>query len=422
MGLWDRFRGKDGGGKESDRGADASAASASVPGARYLSAEESPFAVRTLDLRPVTQGLLSTTKDPANAQRAISWELATAEAIPPLAEGAAKRTISCALEYEVAPAFTDGLLFAPRAMEEKWALFHRASSIIAVRSWTGQVPAVAHGTRVGDRLVIEALTVVEGGLGPFEDQPALFDWLVRTHALGQALPLPVSASELDVLAASPLLAFSIFGRMAELATNGFSAPAPGMPLRVFGAVLQAARRGDVAEVRRRLAAGAAPDVPSPVAGHAALHVAMVRGDVEVMRALLVAGAMPNLRTDRGMTPIGLGIVHGAPAPVLEELLAAGAALYVTNVDGFGLLHAAAETNRPEIVSWLVGRGLDVEFRTASGLAPLHIACGLGHANAARALIATGADPRSASPLGTPRDIAEKEGHAELARLLPSSAS
>ena len=414
MGLWDWLRGKKNGGKTAGGGGVAARAAE----VRWLSAEESPFGVRTLDLRPVTGGMMSTTTDPANASRAISWGRATVDAIPPIDLGAGAKTIACALSYPVAPAFPDGLLFAPQAMEEKWALFHRAGSIVAVRSWTGQVAAVARGTRVGDRLVIEDLTTAETGLAGFGEPVAMFDWLVRTHALGQALPLPVSEPELELLAGVPLMVFGPFGRLAAFAAVGFSAPEPVWPLRAFGVVIQAVSGCDVAKVRALLAAGADANVPSPIGGFTALHVAMVRGEVEMMRALLAGGANVKLRTDRGMDPIGLGIVQGAPPAILEELRAAGAALDVVNIDGFGLLHAAAEVNRPEIVAWLTGRGGALETRTGRGLTPLHIACGLGHADAARALIAAGADATAPSPSGTPREIAQREGHPSVAALLP----
>jgi hypothetical protein len=179
MGLWDWLRGKKTDGKTAGGGA-----AAMADQVRWLSPEESPFGVRTLDLRPVTQTMMSTTTDRANASRAISWGGATVEAIPPIDLGDGAKTITCALSYPVAPAFPDGLLFAPRAMEEKWALFHRAGSIVAVRSWTGQVAAVARGTRAGDRLVIDELTVAEMGLGPLGEPVAMFDWLVRNNYAG----------------------------------------------------------------------------------------------------------------------------------------------------------------------------------------------------------------------------------------------
>jgi ankyrin repeat protein len=244
----------------------------------------------------------------------------------------------------------------------------------------------------------------------------------RTHALGQVLPLPVSEAELDMLAEAPLMVFGPFGRMARFAASGFSPPEPTGPLRVFGPVVQAVQHGDATQVRSLLAGGADPNVPSPIGGYAALHLAMSRGDVDLMRALVAGGADVRLRTDRGMDPIGLGIVQGAPPAILDELLVAGGAADAVNLDGFGLLHAAAEANRPEIVAWLTGRGLALEARTGRGLTPLHIACGLGHVDAARALIAAGADFSAPSPLGTPREIAEKEGKKAVAELLARPAT
>src|SRR6185436_7233564 len=114
MGLWDWLRGK----KPDGKAAGGGGAAAMAAQVRWLSAAESPFGVRTLDLRPVTEGMISTTTDPANASRSMSWGRATVEAIPPIDLGAGAKTIACALSYAVAPAFPDGLLFAPRAMEE----------------------------------------------------------------------------------------------------------------------------------------------------------------------------------------------------------------------------------------------------------------------------------------------------------------
>jgi hypothetical protein len=414
VGFWDRFRNKD---TDQPKPA-ATAASPALPAVAWLPAASSPFGVRTLDLRPVTEGLTSTTTDPANAARAMSWGLETAKAIPPFEPAAGAETVRCSLEYAIAPAFPDGLMFAPRAMEEKWALFHRGGSIIAIRSWTGTVAVVARGTRVGDRLVLEELTSAAGGLGPFDDPAAVFDWLLRTHVLDETLPLPVSEAELALLAGAPLLAFSVFGRMAPFVASGYAPPPPAAPLRVFAPIVQAVRVGSAAQVAALLGEGADPDVPCPFQGYAALHFALVSGQVETMRALLAGKANPRLRTDRGMDPVGIGIVHGASPAILEELLAAGATLDVVNVDGFGLVHAAAETNRAEIIQWLIQRGLDVEARSGRGLTPLHVACGLGHVDAARALIAAGADTRAPSPLGTPREIAQQERHPAVAALLP----
>lgn len=419
MGIWDWLRGRAPTGTTAKP--EARAAGGKTPSeVRWLPAEESPFGFRTLDIRPTTAGMLSTTTDPALATRAISWTTATVEALPALSFGADAVTLPCSLSYPVAASFPDGMLFAPRAMEEKWVLFHRGGSLHAVRSWTGDVVAVARGARDGDRLMLAELTVKPAGLGPLGDPVPMFDWLVRSHALGQQLPMPVSEAELEMIAEVPLMTFSAFGVKAEFAATTWAPPEPVWPLRVHGEIAQAVRRGDTAAIRALLARGADPNVPSPIGGYMALHIAVVRGDADATRALLAGGANPRARTDRAMDPVGIGIANRAPIALLEELIAAGAGTDAVNTDGFGLLHAAAETDRPEIVAWLAPRGLDLEARTARGLTPLHIACGLGHADAARALVAAGADATAASPMGTPRAIATAEGHAALAATLPAA--
>jgi Ankyrin repeats (3 copies) len=394
------------------------AAQMPAEGALWIEASDNPFGVRVLDLRPVTQGMISTSGDPQNAARAISWGTATVEVLAPFAPGEEGARVACELEYPIAGSFPDGLLYAPPAMEQKWALFHQAASILAVRSWSGQVAAVARGVRHGDRLVLRELETVKLGLGPLGDPVATFDWLVRTHALKQELPLPCSEAGLDMLAKAPLMVFSGFGDMARLATAGcVIPPAPGQRLRVSSAVFQAAREDDAPRVRALLAGGADPDAPSPIDGYVALHVAMARVQADVMRALLDARANPNITTDDGRCALGIGIVNAAPIPLLEELAAAGADLHLVSRDGFGLLHAAAEVDRADAIAWLVGRGLDLAIKTKAGLTPLHIACVLGHAQAARALLSAGADPAMASPKGTPLEMAIRGKHAAVLAVL-----
>jgi ankyrin repeat protein len=84
---------------------------------------------------------------------------------------------------------------------------------------------------------------------------------------------------------------------------------------------------------------------------------------------------------------------------------------------FTALHAAAEVDNALVVPWLVTHGLPLEARTKHGHTALHVACAHGHAEAAKALLAAGADIQAASPGGTPRDIALAENKPALAELL-----
>jgi len=118
-----------------------------------------------------------------------------------------------------------------------------------------------------------------------------------------------------------------------------------------------------------------------------------------------------------MHALGIAIVHKAPMEILESLADGNLDLSLANEDGFNGMHAAAETNRGDIVPWLVARGLPLEARTRHGHTALHIGCALGHADAVRALLDAGADPEAESPGGTPLQVARTEGKSETLALM-----
>jgi len=391
------------------------------PAARWRDAADNRFGVPVLDLTPITQTMLSATKDPALAARAVGWGKSTGAELDDAALQAVA-PIACALRYPAAPVLPDGLLFTPSRMEEKWVIAFRSGAILAARSWTGIVEAVAETQREGDELVVHALRFAERtALRSFDDPVQTFDWLLRSHALGQALPLPADDEALRMLEAVPLAVFSPFGAMALCAARGFSAPTPPRPLRSDGALVIAVRDGDVARVRALSAAGEPVDAPTTCAGYTALSLALVRGELVMVRALLDLGADPGARSDGGNFPLGHGIVHKVPIKALEALVARGADVRAVNDDGFGALHAAAEVGHAAVVPWLLGKGLDIEARTGRGHTALQIACALGHVDAATALLDAGADARAGSPGGTAREIAEAEGKPDVVALLDRRA-
>jgi ankyrin repeat protein len=126
-------------------------------------------------------------------------------------------------------------------------------------------------------------------------------------------------------------------------------------------VPQAARAGDLNEVRALLTQGA--DVNETEGdGVTALHWAARRGDAAMVRVLLVAGANPRAATRAGRyTP----------------------------------LHLAAERGSGEVVQALVAAGADVNAATSTGATPLMFAAAAGEASALTALLDGGADPNAA---------------------------
>ncbi len=386
---WARLKGKLGG--TPSEGAPA-AQPAAQPRARWLAPTDNPFGVPVLDLFSVTGKLLSTTQDPALAARAVSWgdsigdELDDSELL-----GVAPRR--CTLRYPADPLLTDGLVFSPREMEHKWVLALRGDRVLLARSWTGKVLAVAHATREPEALVLDELRLhAESGLDVFGDPIATFDWLLRTSALGQSLPLPIDEDGARLLENAPLTVFGTHGHLARCAARSWAPPPPARPVRADGAVVRAVRRGNLESLRALAAAGAPLDAQGPVGGLRPLHGAVIKRHRTLVELLLDLGADPNLGDDRALVPLGLAIVHRGDVTLLDLLRERGARTDAVNIDGFGLLHAVAETDRADLLPWMLAHGVPLETRTRHGHTPLHIACALGHVATAEALLKAGADP------------------------------
>ena len=91
-----------------------------------------------------------------------------------------------------------------------------------------------------------------------------------------------------------------------------------------GELRRAARAGDVAQLKARLAAGARPDAED-AAGRTALLEAVAAGRLDAMRLLLAAGAGVNTSSRSGRTPLIEAAEHGQLAAA-RLLIKAGADL------------------------------------------------------------------------------------------------
>ena len=195
------------------------------------------------------------------------------------------------------------------------------------------------------------------------------------------------------------------------------------------ALLTAARRGDVDEAKKALAAGANVNAQDSLSGDTALMRAAGFNHAAVARALLEAGAKPDVRRQNNTTALhdaaaeghaevvtllvnaratvdargGEGdqtplarAVDNARADAVRELLEAGASIKTIVLADFvtmslGNSRGAATV---QIVSALMGAGADVEARNSSGETALGAAAHWCHLpfsrEVAQALIAAGA--------------------------------
>jgi ankyrin repeat protein len=188
------------------------------------------------------------------------------------------------------------------------------------------------------------------------------------------------------------------------------------------AMLWAAKEGQATTLRLLLAAGSPPDSPDDPYGRTplmeaaasaspecvalllaagadparfdqtattALHFASARP--EATRLLLAAGANPNAITEYTYwTPLHDAAAYGDPA-VIRLLLAADVAREARNSDGNTALMLATLSQDPERVAALLEWGADPNLANDVGLTPLLAAARDGQVEAARLLLAAGAD-------------------------------
>ena len=386
--------------------------------AKWLAADDpgNPFGVELLDLM-VTQTVIATSEDRSVAERAVSWGTSSGADLN-IAAAAARPSTACTIRLPIDRGLPEGLLFTPASMDEKWVIAWRQGRIIAARSWTGGVEAVADARIDGSTLVIDGIRAIESSpLVTLGALPQTFEWFLRSHALREKLPFPADAEGAAMLEAVPLSAFTAFGTLIFCAARSWQPPPPSRPLRSDGRIIQAVREGKLDDVERAIAAGDDVDAPGTHAGYTAFHVAVVRGDARAVERLVALGADPDRRADGGMFSLGMAIVHQAPPEVFAALERLGVDLAGANDDGFNALHAACEVGNAWAVRWLVERGHGLEPRTKRGHTPLQIACGLGRLEAVQAMVELGADVAAASPDGVAVEIAKREGRDEVATWL-----
>ena len=190
-----------------------------IPEIPWIEAADTPWGVRVLDVRAVTQAMISTSADPQCAANALSFDHDDGSAFEQ-AEPFVPRVIGAMIPFRVDGVLPDGALFRPREMEHKWAIFHRRGRIFFVRSWTRKVHVIAELASREDSVQVTRLN----GVFTDEDESPLFttmaaDFLLRSHALGMVYPAPLP----EGMEASPqqaaLWCFQMFGNLALCATH-----------------------------------------------------------------------------------------------------------------------------------------------------------------------------------------------------------
>jgi ankyrin repeat protein len=175
------------------------------------------------------------------------------------------------------------------------------------------------------------------------------------------------------------------------------APAPsGRAGTLASALILAAGRGDVAEVRRLLAAGADPGRGDDENGDSAVHAAASVGHAEILTLFADAGVALDVPDFRGLTPLLLAASAGRPAAA-RLLVERGARSQLAQALG-----SAAAAGHVEVVRTLLQAGAPANARGDLGLTALMAAMGARgapHPDVMSALLDSGADVNAVDMLG-----------------------
>ncbi len=186
------------------------------------------------------------------------------------------------------------------------------------------------------------------------------------------------------------------------------------------------------------AASAAPGGPSPIClaiyygqPEIADAIADAKGDLDIFEAA-VLGRVDRVRAIADADPAAINAVagDGFPAlglaayftqPAIARLLidrGADVTQAARNATKVQAIHAAVASNQPEVVTWLLDAGANVNARQQMDYTPLMGAAANARAELLDLLLARGADPALTTTEGkTAADLAREHGHEDVARRL-----
>jgi hypothetical protein len=185
----------------------------------WIEAADTPWGVPVLDVRAMTENMISTSADPECAANALSFGQDDGSAFA-ADEPASPRVIGTLMRFRVEGPLPDGALFRPGVMEHKWAIFHRSGRILFVRSWTRKLHVIAE--LAAHEGYVEIVRI-RGAFTDAEENPLFttmaLDFILRSHALGMVYPAPLPEGMEQSPVEAAMWCFHMFGNRALCATH-----------------------------------------------------------------------------------------------------------------------------------------------------------------------------------------------------------
>lgn len=334
----------------------------------WIVAKDSPWGIDLLDLRPISQTMLSTSKDPRMAENAVSYSNEDGSSFWGQVPQSSRR-VEVSLSYSILGQLYPGVLFFPDTMDHKWAIYFDGKLIYFIRSWRREVFAIAETRQMDNKLIIDT---IQGYFVDDDEEPtfteAVAHYLILSHALNELAPVPLDNTLKEDTYTAGLWAFSLCGTKGIVGVfDNTIRIAPQKALCTHSLLHLAIARNNIEAIEHYLAQGY--DINAQAGdGLTTLHWALTPS---TLTYLLQRGANPDVPSREGATPI-MNAVQANNMEQLTILLDAGANVNAQDYRGFTALHRASEMGKAQLVRLLLDRGADKAIE-AEGYTALSLA-------------------------------------------------
>lgn len=323
---------------------------------QWIEAKDSPWNVRVLDLRPVSQVMLSFSENLQGSNNALSYNLEDGSSFinqRPVTD----ESIEVDCYIPIHKQLEEGALFRPLEMEHKWAVFFRENKIIIVRGWQRQVFVIAETSQENNQLII---TKIHGKF-VFSEEPETFTkaallFVLHSYCLEEIVPVPIPEDLIGDTNEAAIWVFKNFGNLAHYGYVGMDFKyQTNKHLKSDSLLHFAVLKENIDAINQSIEKGFnihSLGTKNTTPLQLALYV-----NPKILVHLLQKGVDPNFIDALGETAL-MTAVELDSLEHLKLLLQAGALINTVNKKGFTALHKAAEMGRFKIVQYLLDKGAD----------------------------------------------------------------
>lgn len=354
---------------------------------QWVEVEDSPWNIKVLDLRPVSQGLTSFSYNSQGAHNALSYNLENGSSfmnLPPVTN----KSIDVDCAVPINQALEEGVLFRPDVMEHKWAIFYRENKIIIVRGWQREVFVVADTHQEENKLVI---TKIHGKF-IFDEEPEAFTkttllFLLHGYCIGDIVPISIPE---DLIGDTNEAAIWVFNNFGNLAHYGFV----GMDFDY--------------------------KTTNYLKSNSLLHLAVANEDINAI----------NKAIDKGFNLHSFGMNQSTPLQwslsvnpkILIHLIQNGARVNdADKEEGETALMRAVQLNKLEHLKLLLHYNARINTTNKRGFTALHQAAEMGHLKIVQYLLNKGADHTILAQEHTALSLAMMSKHRKVIKLLKKAS-